>query len=166
VSEGDEHEQPAAEASVAPQQPKDTARPAEGGKEDEEDSRATELFEQYWRYTTNLRNWFIAYGVGGILLLTRADAIFNSPTLAQRLPSGVKVEVVSFFLFGLATQVLLTLYNKVIHYYSYQAYLVDRQTRRHRIADWLCGAFVVDFGVDLTTFAFYVYATFLLKTFL
>lgn len=117
-----------------------------------------EYFTQYWQYATNLRNWFIAYGVGGILLLTRMDAVFNSPAAAHVEP-GRKVQAIALFIFGLATQVLLTLLNKTAHYYAYQKYLDTTERRRHRWALQACGAFWIDFTLDILTLVWYIAGT-------
>jgi hypothetical protein len=118
-----------------------------------------EYFTQYWHYATNLRNWFIAYGVGGILLLTRADAVFNAQPHAAEVEPGLRVVAIALFIFGLATQVVLTLVNKVGHYYAYQKHVVAREGRRHRFATWLCECFWIDLVLDAITLAWYLAGT-------
>lgn len=121
--------------------------------QDAESKDRAEVFEQYWRYTTNLRNWFIAYGVGGILLLTRSDAIFNAGPTAANVDPAMKANVLTLFIFGLASQVGLAMINKVAHYYSYQSYVVE-PSWRHRVADWVCGCFLIDIAFELHTLCF------------
>ena len=118
-----------------------------------------EYFTQYWHYATNLRNWFIAYGVGGILLLTRADAVFNAQPHAAQVEPGLRVVAIALFIFGLATQVLLTLVNKIGHYYAYQKHVVAAEGRRHRLGVWLCECFWIDLVLDATTLAWYLAGT-------
>ena len=118
-----------------------------------------EYFKQYWEYSTNLRNWFIAYGVGGILLLTRVDAVFNSGPHAASADPRLKLQALASFILGLATQVLLNLINKVAHYYAYQKYVVDLEQWRHRAALWLCECFWLDMVLDFTTLAWYLCGT-------
>jgi hypothetical protein len=118
-----------------------------------------EYFTQYWHYASNLRNWFIAYGVGGILLLTRADAVFNAQPHASQVEPGLRVTAIALFLFGLATQVMLTLINKVAHYYAYQKHVADVEGRRHRFAIWICKCFWIDLVLDTVTLGWYVAGT-------
>jgi hypothetical protein len=76
-------EEPDGRSPVLPESATATAESSEGkqsaeAKAAEAEKDRNEYFTQYWHYATNLRNWFIAYGVGCILLLTRADAVFNT----------------------------------------------------------------------------------------
>lgn len=124
-----------------------------------EDKDRDEYFKQYWQYATNLRNWFIAYGVGCILLLTRVDAVFNVQPQATIVEPGLKLQAISLFILGLATQVGLTLVNKIIHYYAYQKFVVEPVGRRHTAATWLCNCFWIDVILDTATLGFYLAGT-------
>ena len=65
-------------------------------------SEAKAYFEQYWRYCSALRNWFVAYGIGGCVLF-----ISDKAKIFQDLSAFTKAIVVIAFLFGVVAQILL-----------------------------------------------------------
>ena len=51
----------------------------------QESSNAKDYFEQYWRYCSSLRNWFVAYGIGGcILFLSDKSELFQKMAFKQK----------------------------------------------------------------------------------
>ena len=118
-----------------------------------------EFFERSCYFASQLRNWYIAYGVGGILLLARTTEV----TLKDRATPA------RLFLAGLAAQVLLALVNKVITYYVYRGTPPGRDTAWKRYLVWvyktsvsLCDAFWIDIVTDSATFLLYAGATWIL----
>ncbi len=71
-------------------------------------------FEQYWRHSKDLRNWFVAYGIGAIVFITSKDII---PILNGK---NISVSPIAmWFLFGAACQILLAYINKLYNYRLY-----------------------------------------------
>jgi hypothetical protein len=130
----------------------------------ENDAARLEYFDQYWQYASNLRTWFIAYGVGGIVFLTRADAAFNRS--GSWFDPAVKIEALYCCFIGLLAQVFLAAINKVAHFYAYQRALwVDEGLalkRRHKAALRVCSWFSIDVTLDGITAIAFLYATLLL----
>ena len=117
---------------------------------------AKDYFEQYWRYCSSLRNWFVAYGIGGcILFLTDKAKVF------QGLTSSKKTIIVILFLVGVIAQIVLAFFNKWIHWYIYwgKEEIEFRKTKRYKVANYLSSFFEIDVVVDMITFATFVVAT-------
>jgi len=113
-------------------------------------------FEQYWRYCSSLRNWFVAYGIGGCILFVSDKAeLFQQITLER------KRFVVITFLVGVIAQVFLAGLNKWIHWYIYWGKEDEgfRQTWRYKASDWISTQFWIDIVVDLITFGSFGAAT-------
>lgn len=116
-------------------------------------------FGQYWRYATHLRNWFIAFGVGGLLVLTRSDAVFGSPSVNLAASRPARLLAIAFLLLGIVSQVILAFVNKVSTWYVYQSYFVDEEGLRHRAARALSNALWPDILLDLVTIGLFTAAT-------
>ena len=109
-----------------------------------------ELFEQYWRYATHLRTWFIAFGVGALVLLTRSDVVVS------KMPDASKRCVVVLLGIGLFLQVLLALVNKLVHYWAYRHCVVYHPKWYHEAAKRVSSWFLIDLVVDVATLGVYV----------
>lgn len=81
------------------------------GREKTESLNTQDYFERYWRYCSSLRNWFVAYGIGGCVLF-----ISDNAQIFQKLSINTKVTVVISFIIGVAAQLILAFINKWIHW--------------------------------------------------
>jgi hypothetical protein len=72
------------------------------------------VFEQYWRHSKDLRQWFVAYGVGAILFMTSKD----TASAVQGQSSGV-TSLAAWFFVGAAIQVILVFLNRMYSYYLF-----------------------------------------------
>lgn len=121
-----------------------------------ESLNAKDYFEQYWRYCSSLRNWFVAYGIGGcILFLSDKAALFQKMALKQK-----RAVVIAFFI-GVIAQVLLAGLNKCIHWNIYWG-KEDQgfsKTWRYKFSIFLSTKFCIDVVVDLITFGAFGIAT-------
>lgn len=120
---------------------------------------AKDYFEQYWRYCSSLRNWFVAYGIGGcILFLSDKAKVFQGLTNTKR------TIIVIFFLVGVIAQIVLAFFNKWIHWYIYwgKEKIEFQETKRYKVANYLSSIFEIDVAVDMITFATFVVATIVL----
>ena len=70
-------------------------------------------FEQYWRHASVLRNWFISFGIGGVIIF------ITHPDIFIYLSNQYKRDVILLFLGGVLLQVLLAGINKFTHWYVY-----------------------------------------------
>lgn len=116
-----------------------------GRKEDEH-------FDMYWKYATHLRNWFIAYGIGGVILFVKYAKVFASLT------SDIKREIVGCFLLGIGLQVLIAFINKTTQWVIYSKY-ADKESLTYKFFDWLSNQFWIDVAIDVATFISFAYAT-------
>ena len=114
-----------------------------------EEKKQTEgYFEQYWRYASALRNWFVAYGIGGAILFISKGDLFT------KFPPGTKKIIVSAFLLGVLVQVLLAFWNKMGQWCIYRG--EDDPSYRNRkiykfwdkATEW----FWMDVSSDIVTF--------------
>lgn len=126
------------------------------GKEKTQSLITKDYFEQYWRYCSSLRNWFVAYGIGGCVLF-----ISDNAQIFQKLSINTKVTVVISFIIGVAAQVILAFLNKWIHWCIYGGEEDDdfRQGRWYKYAKILSLRFEIDLVVDLITFVAFAVAT-------
>ena len=77
-----------------------------------------DLFNQYWRYSSYLKNWFIGYGIGALILFVNNQPFFS------KMPSFYRYfTFISMFL-AIFSQVLVTIINK---YDQYCLYLVKSE---------------------------------------
>jgi hypothetical protein len=116
------------------------------------------VYEQYVRHSDILRNWFVAYGIGGVLLFLTKDSFFS------KVPFDHIYTISKWFVFGVAAQVLLAFINKV---YNFQLYIntirkpedSSLQERAKKVAR---NFYLIDFIFDLVTAACFSRATYLL----
>jgi hypothetical protein len=120
-------------------------------------SEADNLFADYDEFAKVLRTWFVAYGVGGpVLLLTNEVARSHVAT------SGFARCIASDFLIGVGLQVLLALVNKT---FLWLCYLAERRPERrtqplYRVAEWFAYEIWIDLLVDCSSFVLFAYATY------
>lgn len=126
-----------------------------------DEAESSSYFEQYWRHCSALRNWFVAYGVGGaVLLLTDRAQIF------QQIKLGTKQFIVIAFAIGIIVQILLAFTNKIIHWYIY----LGKEDpdfalkRRYKASAYLAECFGIDIIADLISFFAFGVATIKLLT--
>lgn len=82
-------------------------------KNTSESFKAKEYFEQYWRYSAAVRNWFVAFGIGCCVLLMSENAGFKEVSKEN------KANIVRCLLAGVICQILLALLNKYVHWCVY-----------------------------------------------
>lgn len=118
---------------------------------------ASNLFEDYDKYAKVLRTWFVAYGIGGPVLLLTNEAVRDKIAA-----SGLARCIASAFLIGVGVQVLLALLNKTALWLCYMAERKpELRTRRpYRAANWFAYEFWIEFVVDLISFVAFGWATY------
>ncbi|MGH7618696.1 MAG: hypothetical protein ACREPM_15860 [Gemmatimonadaceae bacterium] len=117
---------------------------------------AKDLFNDYNEYAKVLRAWFVAYGIGGpVLLLT--NAAIGSKIAA----SGSARPIGSAFLGGVGLQVLLALLNKSALWLYYKSERRPELGRGwgYRLAKWFAYEFWIDFSFDSVSFILLGWAT-------
>jgi len=134
----------------------------------QESSEAEEYFDIYWRYCSALRNWFVAFGIGGCILF-----VSDKAKIFQDVSQPTKIWIVGSFVAGVALQILLALINKWTHWYVYHGKEEEekkgekdfQETRRYKYAYWLSNVFGIDVLVDfLTIIAFSIATALVFKT--
>ncbi len=125
-------------------------------------SEAEEYFDIYWRYCSSLRNWFVAFGIGGCILF-----VSDKAKMFQDVSKPIKILIVGSFIAGVALQILLSLINKWTHWYVYHGKEEEekrgkkdfQETRRYKFAYRLSNFFGIDVFVDLFTIIAFAIAT-------
>jgi len=115
------------------------------------------IFQQYTKHADILRNWFVAYGIGGIVLFLSSQSMFAS------IPKSELAWIAIFFFAGVLFQVILAFINKIYNFVLYhkkQPSESDQQVAG--LKKNLLSFFLIDFPVDLGTFVAYALATYLL----
>jgi len=107
-------------------------------------------FNQYWRHSSVLRNWFVAYGIGALVLVIHKNGAFFATSNQKRL-------FVLFIVVAISLQVILTFLNKLVHWFIYcgenlKAY---QETRRYKWSDKISECFLIDIAVDVLTIICY-----------
>ena len=111
-----------------------------------------DYFEQYWRYCAAVRNWLVAFGVGGcVLLISERSGIFKG------ISSEMRADVVRLFVAGVIAQLAPALINKWIHWYIYWGNADEkfRTSCLYRVSDRVSTWFFLDIVADLFTCASY-----------
>ena len=105
-------------------------------------------FVQYWQHASSLRNWFIAYGIGGIVLFANKSEVFAD------FSKTTKLWVVILFLIGVLAQALLAFYNKFIQWHVYRGKSDEthKNSWEYKFSDKVSEWFWVDVVVDVITF--------------
>ncbi len=112
-----------------------------------------DCYDQYWKHSSVLRNWFVAYGIGALTLVVYNDgAFFKDPQKRSMFVGAIVI--------GISLQILLTFLNKVIHWFVYYGKNLRgfQATRRYRLSDSLTRCFIIDIVIDILTIVFYACA--------
>ena len=116
-------------------------------------------FQQYVRYADVLRNWFIGYGIGGIVLFVSGQSAFASVPKKELVPIGM------WFIVGIVFQVVLAFINKVYNFILY--YNSTKRRDSSAIEKKNLHSFLyVDVPLDVLTLLSCAWATLLLLKFL
>jgi len=111
---------------------------------------AKEYFDQYWQHASVLRNWFVAYGIGALVLVVHDNGSFFITSSHRHL-------FVLCIAYGIALQIVLTFVNKLVHWFAYYGSHHEHFTRTKRykcsyqISEW----FYFDIAFDIFTILFY-----------
>jgi len=123
-------------------------------------TKGTEYFEQYWRYTAALRNWFVVYGIGGcVVLIKERTGVFKGVC------KETMADILFWFIAGVVAQILLALLNKYIHWGIYYGTgnKEFRGTDTYKLADMVSRWIKIDICIDLFTCGAFLYATWLMS---
>lgn len=121
-----------------------------------ESSTAKEHFDVYWRYCSSLRNWFVAFGVGGCILF-----ISDKAKIFQEVSQPIKVTIVVFFIVGVIVQIVLALINKWTQWHVYwgEENVDFQKTYRYKIFYKISNWFWIDMLADVVTVVAFAIAT-------
>ena len=114
-----------------------------------ERQEALGYFDQYWKHSTALRNWFVVYGVGALALVVTHNSLFSQITIKKILIGSIIV--------GIALQILLALLNKIVHWYVFWGKNIKQfqNTRCYRVCEWASKKFEIDIVMDILTIIAY-----------
>jgi len=137
-----------------------TPQPLNGAMKKHSDAghtrEAESLFKAYEEYAKTLRTWFVAYGIGGPVLLLTNETVRG--TVAA---SGSAQLIGGAFLAAVAAQVGLAFINKTVLWANYFAELRPElaSTRRYRFAAWVAEQYWLDVLVDIASMGLFGWAT-------
>lgn len=127
------------------------------GQEHDEWDEQDNYFEDFAEYAKALRTWFVAYGVGGpVLLLT------NEGIRERIAASGLSGTIAFCFLLGVALQVLGAVVNKASLWGCFKAARQPalRMRPRFRVAKWFADVLIVDLAIDVASMLAFGWATY------
>jgi hypothetical protein len=110
----------------------------------------------YRHHATTLRNWFVAYGVGGPVLFLTNDKLYTA------LKASGNLGLIGWtFLTGVALQVLLAFIDKYADWICYQKSITNpaNPSRLQRAASWWVEANVPSVLLDLASGVLFGIAT-------
>lgn len=122
----------------------------------DDEIRIKEFGEGFGKYEKTLRTWFVAFGVGVLVLF------FTQPDLRARLvtdPNGFCIGI--YFLIGVALQIIESLFYKMITWYPYYRTLEhDRSVHwYYKISDRIHKCYWIDVFFDVLTIMAFSIAT-------
>lgn len=112
-----------------------------------------EYLDSYLDYNRILRSWFIAFGIGGPVILLTNDTLY-----ADFLRLDEKGCIAILFFGGLFIQVFIAWINKMANWYKYSR----DDGRRFEIASWLLRQFWIDITADILSICAFGLAIYLL----
>jgi hypothetical protein len=127
-------------------------------KDDQPWDEPDDYFADYDEYAKVLRTWFVAYGIGGpVLLLT------NEAVRGKIVASGLSGYIASAFLVGVGLQVVLAITNKTALWGCYKAARQPelRKRRRYCVAHWFAYVLWIDLLFDVVSLFAFGLATYL-----
>ena len=121
--------------------------------------KSNENHKSYQEYNKALRTWFVAFGIGGPVLLLTRDSMLLKLSIKMMLKP-----VVLLFIFGAAVQIFIALINKIECWYCYYADLNEEysKTKFGRFMVWLDNQFWIDILCDIITIVSYLIAIILI----
>jgi hypothetical protein len=116
----------------------------------------TNYYEPYAFFARTVRTWFIAYGIGGPVLL-----FGNGEAWKSLMAKGAAPTVIRCFLVGVALQVVTGIIFKAAMWYLYVGELgvLKDTSKRYRAADWLSSAYWPEVLVEFLTLSLFTFAT-------
>jgi hypothetical protein len=121
-------------------------------------SAEVSFYKSYSEFSKTLRTWFVAYGIGGPIVL-----LSNEVAWGWLMKSGKAATIGLLFLIGGAIQVISALLNKHSMWYLYFGEFSPASPPRlsYRISYWYSDQGWVDVVFDLATVALFGWATWL-----
>ena len=117
---------------------------------------ANEYHAVYAEYSRTLRTWFVAYGVGGPVVILAQDKVASLV-----INSGYRWRIAAFFSVGVLLQIILALINKYAAYANYagEADADYRDRWWFRFGAWISRQFLMDLVIDVLTTVCFMYST-------
>jgi len=112
------------------------------------------VFTQYAKHADVLRNWFVAYGIGGLVLFLSSKSSFEA------IPKKCLSMIAFWFIVGVASQVLLAFINKIYNFILYHKATSSSVTSD--LKKNILMFFTIDLPLDLITLGSFMWATYLL----
>ena len=113
-------------------------------------------FSSYAKFSTTLRTWLVAYGVGAPVLFLSHQEVAN-----RLLVGKTGKDIATAFLIGAAIQVVAALLYKTCMWYLYVGEDDEefKKTRRFRWCNTISWQYWLEFGFDLASVAAFGWAT-------
>ncbi len=112
---------------------------------------------KYTEYNQTLRQWFVAFGVGGLAVFLVEDSVRTQLIDANEIRS-----VALLFLVGAASQIFVAFINKIANWYKHNEIEnnIEGGGLKYRISHWLLEQFWIDIVCDIITIFTFGYAVY------
>ena len=112
---------------------------------------------KYTEYNQTLRQWFVAFGVGGLAVFLVEDSARTQLIDANEIRS-----VALLFLAGAASQIFVAFINKIANWYKHNEIEnnIEGDGLKYRISHWLLEQFWIDIVCDIITIFTFGYAVY------
>ncbi|MCX6818129.1 MAG: hypothetical protein NTU57_04700 [Candidatus Aenigmarchaeota archaeon] len=122
-------------------------------KKHDENKEMESHLKQYNIYAGNLRNWFVGYGIGALVLFITQKEFFSTLSLSEKNSILISIAI------GIFLQIFISMWNKYTQWLSYQQIhrsLVN--SKLHKIAGRITRVWQIDFICDALTLIAFAYA--------
>jgi hypothetical protein len=134
-----------------------TAKSKDQKESKESESAAETYFRAYEGYSTLLRTWLVAYGIGAPALLFTNDHLASAVS-----KSPFAAEIVWFFLIGVGLHVFLAAINKNVMWVLYWGVQSGAHSGFwYEVSLWINSQYWIDIIVDVACLLLFGRATFL-----
>ena len=115
-------------------------------------------YEPYAYFARNLRTWFVAYGIGGPVVV-----LSNEAATKEVFSLDIGRPIALFFFSGVVLQILTTMLYKAAMWYHYMVELgnISKANWQYRASDWLTSRYWPEATLDAATLALFGWATLL-----
>ena len=112
--------------------------------------------DSYRSFSTTLRTWLVAYGIGAPVLFASQDAFSSLLTNKE-----IVFKVICLFLVGVSTQIISALLNKISMWYIMWGAMNEdfKSEKRYTLSDWYSEQLWIEIVFDILSIVVFAWST-------